>query len=63
MWGQTNNLEKRLRTHNSEGRKYTSKGIPWVLISSYSCESRKEALQMERKIKKRGIKRYLDENK
>lgn len=28
--GQTNNIEKRLITHNKGGKKYTSKGIPWV---------------------------------
>ena len=60
--GHTNNLKKRLSTHNNGGRKYTTKGIPWVLIRAYDCESRSEAMQMEKKIKKRGIKRYLDEN-
>ncbi|GAA4951835.1 hypothetical protein GCM10023314_26600 [Algibacter agarivorans] len=60
--GHTNNLEKRLNTHNSGGKKYTSKGVPWFLVKTYNCSSRSEAMQMERKIKKRGIKRYLDEN-
>ncbi|MCM4173443.1 excinuclease ABC subunit C [Arenibacter sp. TNZ] len=59
--GHTNNVEKRLVTHNNGGKKYPSKGRPWILIKIYPCADRTEAVQLERKIKKRGIKRYLDE--
>ncbi|WP_411032343.1 GIY-YIG nuclease family protein [Spongiimicrobium sp. 3-5] len=60
--GQTSNLEKRLIVHNQGGKKYTSKGVPWKLVKIYGCRTRSEAVQKESKIKKRGIKRYLDEN-
>ena len=60
--GQTNNIEKRLEVHNKGGKKYTTKGIPWVLIKTYECDNRSQAVLLERKIKKRGIKRYLNEN-
>jgi putative endonuclease len=60
--GHTNNIEKRLTVHNRKGKKYTSKGIPWVLIKTYTCMTRSEALGLELKIKGRGIKRYLDGN-
>ncbi|MBC3757597.1 GIY-YIG nuclease family protein [Hyunsoonleella sp. SJ7] len=60
--GHTNDVEKRLDTHNSGGKKYTTKGMPWVLIKVYHCSSRSEAVRLERKVKKRGIQRYLDEN-
>ena len=60
--GQTNDLSKRLKVHNSGGKKFTSRGIPWELKKYYNCNSRSEAVQLERKIKKRGIKRYLLEN-
>ncbi|PQV47440.1 putative endonuclease [Jejuia pallidilutea] len=60
--GQTNNIEKRLKTHNSGGKKYTTKGIPWVLVRIYNCKSRSMAMQLERKIKKRGIERFIEEN-
>jgi putative endonuclease len=60
--GYTNNIEKRLVTHNQGGKKYTTKGIPWKLIKTYNCNSVSEALILERKIKKRGIKRFLAEN-
>jgi putative endonuclease len=60
--GITNNIEKRLATHNTCGRKYTTKGIPWKLVTTYNCNDRSEAFRLEKKIKKRGIKRYLEEN-
>ncbi|WP_242119545.1 GIY-YIG nuclease family protein [Aestuariivivens sediminicola] len=60
--GQTGNIEKRLKVHNKGGNKYTTRGMPWKLIDAYSCSNRSEAVRLERKIKKRGIKRYLDEN-
>ncbi|MEO1012378.1 MAG: GIY-YIG nuclease family protein [Bacteroidota bacterium] len=59
---QTSNLEKRLATHNNGGRKYTSKGVPWRLVETIECDTRSEAIALERKIKKRGIRRYLGEN-
>ncbi|MGB5498592.1 MAG: GIY-YIG nuclease family protein [Maribacter sp.] len=60
--GQTNNIQKRLATHNNDGKSYTSKGRPWILKKTYPCKNRTEAVRLEAKIKKRGIKRYLDEN-
>ncbi|MGB5819706.1 MAG: GIY-YIG nuclease family protein [Saonia sp.] len=60
--GQTDGIEKHLLVHNKGGKKYTSKGIPWKLVRTYNCDSRSEAVRLERKIKKRGIERYLNEN-
>ena len=58
--GHTNNLDKRLATHNASGKKYTTKGIPWDLVKSFNCSSKSAAIELEQKIKKRGIKRYLE---
>jgi putative endonuclease len=60
--GHTDNLEKWLATHDKGGKKYTTKGVPWSLVKNYNCANRSEAIILERRIKKRGIKRYLDEN-
>jgi putative endonuclease len=60
--GQTDNVDKRLVVDNLGGKKYTTRGIPWVLVKTYDCDSRSSAVGLERKIKKRGIKRYLSEN-
>jgi putative endonuclease len=57
--GSTNNIVDRLKRHNGGQGKYTSKGVPWELITSFEVNSRSEAVNLEMKIKKRGIKRYL----
>lgn len=58
--GSTANLADRLRRHNDGESKYTRKGVPWVLIWSSAFEQRSEAVSLEMKIKKRGIKRFLE---
>jgi putative endonuclease len=60
--GCTGQLETRLDQHNNGRNKFTSKGIPWDLIRIFPCENRAKAMQLELKIKKRGIRRYLSEN-
>jgi len=63
--GQTNNLEIRMREHNDpdyHGTKTTKrfKG-PWKLIWNTECSNRSDAMKIEKRIKKRGIGRYLKE--
>ena len=60
--GSTGNLENRVKRHNKGEEKFTSKGVPWQLIWSESYRTRSEAVQMENKIKKRGIQRFLVDN-
>ena len=57
--GSTNDIEDRIERHNRREGNYTKRGSPWELIWKQSCFDRKEAVQLELKIKKRGIKRYL----
>ena len=61
--GQTQDLDSRLIQHNAGRSKYTKKGIPWVLAHKIICSSRSEAIILETKIKKRGIRRYLLDHK
>ena len=58
--GESGDVEKRLTVHNNCGYKYTTKGIPWVMIRVFEVADRSEARLLERKIKKRGIKRFLE---
>lgn len=60
--GCTGRSEKRLEQHNNGRNKFTSNGIPWDLVHTFPCENRAIAMQLELKIKKRGIRRYLSEN-
>jgi putative endonuclease len=57
--GQTNDFVDRFHRHNSGQSQSTSRGIPWILIRKIETTDRKEAMQLEKKIKKRGIVRYL----
>ena len=57
--GIAEDVEKRLEEHNRGKGNYTSKGMPWILVVTVVCATRSEAVTLERRIKKRGIKRYL----
>ena len=59
--GSTVHLSIRLEEHNRGKSTFTKKVIPWNLIHYSEYESHSEAVQMENKIKKRGISRYLDD--
>jgi len=63
--GSTSDVERRLRQHNdSEYRlSKTTKRFkgPWALRWARECETRSESMSLEKKIKKRGISRYLSE--
>lgn len=50
--GITNNLEKRLKAHNSgKGAKYTKSRRPVIIVWTYNCSSKSDALKLEYKIK------------
>ena len=60
--GQTGNLQKRIDRHNRGGVLSTKRGVPWKIITTFDAATRSEAVQLERKIKKRGIERFLIDN-
>ena len=49
--GQTENLENRLKRHNSKLELSTSPYVPWELILTISKKSRSEAMILEKKLK------------
>ena len=49
--GFTTNILKRLEQHNNGESRYTSKKTPWKLVYLEICDSKKDALIKERKIK------------
>ena len=62
--GQTKNLQQRLRHHNDPDyrsdattRRFTG---PWNLAWSEEHQTRNSVMRKERQIKKRGIKRFLE---
>jgi putative endonuclease len=61
--GYSDNLERRIKQHNDphyHGSRTTKiiKG-PWEVVWTQKCLNRSDAVVLERKIKKRGISRYL----
>ncbi len=60
--GSTQNLKNRLDEHNCGEGNFTSKGIPWKLIWTTELEKRADVVELENRIKKRGIKRFLENN-
>lgn len=50
--GITNNLERRIKQHNEgKGAKYTRGRAPVILIKSFQCNTKSDALKLEYKIK------------
>ena len=57
--GSTIHLSMRIEEHNRGKSPFTKKGVPWNLVHHIECDSHIAAVQLENKIKKRGIRRFL----
>jgi len=60
--GQTTDLIRRLEEHNRGKTAFMASGLPWKLIFYKELKSRQEATRLEQIIKKRGAKRFLEDN-
>jgi putative endonuclease len=60
--GITGDLDDRLKRHNGGRSKSTKRGIPWHVVRTIDAETRSEAMLLEKKIKQRGIYRWLLDN-
>ncbi len=58
--GQTTDIEKRLKRHNQGRVPSTKYGLPWKLVLKLEVLDRSEAVILK-KIKKRGAKRFIDD--
>ena len=61
--GETSDIEVRIERHGKDKSKFTGKAKDWKLIWSVKLINRTEALKLEKKIKNRGIKRFLEDSK
>jgi putative endonuclease len=59
--GYTYDLPRRIHEHNSGKGNFTSQGKPWELVVEFECNKRSDAIRLELKIKRRGIRRYLQD--
>ena len=55
------NLEERLRKHNSDHKGFTGGSGDWQLVCRESYETKKEAYARELQIKNRKSRKYLEE--
>ena len=60
--GQTHNIEERFKRHNDGFVPSTKSGLPWDLKLTIEVKNRSEAMKLEKRLKKRGIKRFLEDN-
>lgn len=60
--GQTDNIKNRVIRHNKGLVPSTKSRTPWDLVFTVKVSNRSEALILEKKIKKRGAKRYIEDN-
>ncbi|MBI4709474.1 MAG: GIY-YIG nuclease family protein [Candidatus Portnoybacteria bacterium] len=58
--GQTEDFNKRFKEHNSGKSKATKYGMPWVAVHKEVCDSRKEAIRKEKKLKSLKKRKYID---
>ncbi len=57
--GSTNNVNQRLINHNQGMSDFTNKGIPWILKYYEVFDSRQEAVNREKQIKKKKSRIYI----
>ena len=60
--GQTTDIDKRLKRHNGGLVPSTKGGIPWELVLQIPVADRSAAVHLEKRIKKRGAKRFIDDH-
>jgi len=58
--GSTNNLQNRIRRHNSGYEKFTSTGTPWQLKHSETFPTLADARRREMEIKKKKSRKYIE---
>ncbi len=56
--GQTKDLRNRLQYHNDGASKYTSRKIPWQIVYYEAFETRKEAMQREKFLKRQRNRQF-----
>ena len=60
--GQTNNILFRNQQHNSGETVSNKHGVPWRLIGYIKVATRSDAMKLEKRIKKRGISRWIQDH-
>jgi putative endonuclease len=59
--GSCQNIEKRLKQHNTCKTPFTSRGIPWILLYKEAFKTKSEALKRKKFLKSGVGRKWLDE--
>jgi len=59
--GSTHDVSNRFEEHNMGECRSTRFGMPWIVVQVEDFATRSEAVTQEKKIKSRGIGRYLED--
>jgi putative endonuclease len=61
--GRTEDLELRLKFHNEpiESRKFTARGVPWILKWSARCNTLAQSVALEKYIKAMKSRRFIEQ--
>jgi putative endonuclease len=57
--GETENLERRLHEHNKDNGHFTGNNGSWELVIYSTCQSKSEAVQLEKKLKNFKNSKYV----
>jgi putative endonuclease len=60
--GYSSDFSRRLEEHNRGKTPFMKSGVPWSRVYSTEFKTKKEALILEKLIKKRGAARFLTDN-
>ena len=58
--GYTSNIEQRIEYHNTGKSRYTSRKMPWRLVYTEHFDSRSEALQREKFLKRQKNREFYE---
>jgi len=59
-FGQTDNIDNRLFSHNSGKSPYTSSACDWKLVYSETFQTRSESRKRENEIKRKKSRKYIE---
>ena len=57
----SSSVEDRLKQHLGNHRGFTARAKDWKIVYQKSLDTKQEALDLEKKIKKRGAQRFLND--
>jgi len=58
--GHTNDLDRRMKYHNSGYNTSTKSGVPWEIVYVEEYKSKQEAFHREQEIKKKKSRKYIE---